>query len=273
MHRKGRLRFFSKLLFPHEHSPLDSEIPILEQLDFRAWLGNQPPAQELQYQLYLELTRQQDDLLLFAKKALQASAEKHFTPAQFSAIAQSMLDLDRLANRLVSSYTNALADVDGLTGLLNRAAMERDLAQEVELAIQKSLPLSVAMVDLDHFKHVNDLYGHPIGDLVLQVMAERFSESLRPRDRVYRYGGEEFLILLPETSLHDAQPVLERLRRKACASPVQEGLVTLTQTVSIGVAQANLTEPYEQAIQSADKALYEAKQTGRNKVVCAQVWK
>lgn len=267
MHRKGRLQLFSKLLFPDDESALDSDASLLENLDFRIWLTNEPPSQKKQFQLYMELTSQQDTLLLLAKEALLSSAEKHFTPDQFSTMAQSMLNLDRLANRLISGYTNVLTDVDRLTGLLNRAAMERDLAQEAELAFRRSQPFSVAMVDLDHFKKVNDCYGHPMGDLVLQVMAERFSESLRPRDRVYRYGGEEFLVLLPQTYLHDARPVLERLRLKACSSPVQDGLVTLTQTVSIGVAQANLAEPYTQVVQSADKALYEAKKSGRNRVI------
>lgn len=270
MHRKGRLRLFCKLMFPSEESLLDSDVSLLEQLDFRVWLGNEPPPHEAYYLLYQELTHQQDALLLLAKAALVACVEKRFTAAQFAVMSQSMLDLDRLANRLVSSYTNALTDVDRLTGLLNRSAMERDLSQEFELSVQKALPFSVAMLDLDHFKQVNDQHGHPMGDLVLQVLAERFSESLRPRDRVYRYGGEEFLVMLPETSLPDALPLLERLRHKACASPVQGSDVTLKQTVSIGVAQVDLTVPYTKAIESADQALYAAKRAGRNQIVCAR---
>ena len=267
MHRKGRLRCFFKLMFPLEEGPLDSEVSVLEQLDFRVWLGHVPPAQEVQYQLYQELTQQQDAVLAYAKDALEACAQQRFTSTQFSVMAQAMLDLDRLANRVISSYTNALTDVDRLTGLLNRAAMERDLARETALAHKNSQPLTIAMVDLDHFKRVNDSYGHPVGDVVLQVMAERFLESLRPRDRVYRYGGEEFLVFLPETSLTDAESVLERLRRKACTQPVHNGSITITQTVSIGVAQVQPGAPYATAIALADKALYSAKNAGRNRIV------
>ena len=267
MHRKGRLRFFSKILFPNDESLLDLEVPVLEQLDFRAWLNVDPAIQEGQHQLYLELTRQQDTLLLLVAEALKSVEESKFTSNQFYTIAQSMTDIDRLANRLVTSCTNSLTDVDRLTGLLNRTAMERDLAQASKLASDDALPFTIAMVDLNHFKQVNDQYGHPTGDLVLQIMAERFSESLRPRDRVYRYGGEEFLVLLPKTSLNDALPVLERLRRAAASSPVNDGAVRLMQTVSIGVAQFNVAEPYAKTFQSADKALYEAKKPGRNQVM------
>ena len=267
MHRKGRLRLFFKLLFPNDESPLDLEVSVLEQLDFRVWINVDPASLEAQHQLYLELTRQQDNLLLLVTEALESADKAQFTSSQFYTIAQSMTDIDRLANRLVSSCTNALTDVDRLTGLLNRTAMERDLAQESKLASDDALPFTIAMVDLNHFKQVNDQYGHPTGDLVLQIMAERFSESLRPRDRVYRYGGEEFLVLLPKTSLNDALPVLERLRRAAASSPVNDGAVRLMQTVSIGVAQFNVAEPYAKTIQSADKALYEAKKAGRNQVM------
>jgi diguanylate cyclase len=271
MHRKGRLRLFFKLLFRNDESPLDLEVSVLEQLDFRVWLNVDPASLEAQHQLYLELTRQQDNLLLLVTEALESADKAQFTSSQFYTIAQSMTDIDRLANRLVSSCTNALTDVDKLTGLLNRAAMERDLAQESKLLSDVSLPFTIAMVDLDNFKLVNDQYGHPTGDLVLQIMAERFSESLRPGDRVYRYGGEEFLVLLPKTSLNNALPVLERLRSKAASSPVHDGPIKLTQTVSIGVAQSNVAESYAQTIQSADKALYEAKKAGRNQVMSERI--
>lgn len=154
MHRKGRLRFFSKILFPNDESPLDLGAPVLEQLDFRAWLNVDPVMQDGNHLLYLELTRQQDTLLLLVAEALESAAKSKFTSNQFYTIAQSMTDIDRLANRLVSSYTNALTDVDKLTGLLNRTAMERDLAQESKLASDDALPFTIAMVDLDHFKQV-----------------------------------------------------------------------------------------------------------------------
>lgn len=266
MHRKGRLRCFFKLLFPREVSPFDADIDLIEQLDFRPWLTTSPPTGSAQSQLYLELTRQQDKLLDLAKRAMKASSDQAFSPDHFAELAQAMSDLDRLANRLISGFTNVLADVDRLTGLLNRAAMNRDLELEAKRSNQNLTTFSIAMIDLDHFKTVNDRYGHPVGDIVLTHMAERFSESLRPRDRVYRYGGEEFLVLLPETALIVAQTVLERLRHRACLKPVNDGDINIRQTVSIGLVQVANGESPNDAIRRADQALYRAKANGRNRV-------
>lgn len=266
MHRKGRLRCFFHLIFPIEASPFDAEIDTLDQLDFRLWLTHAPPTASTQSQLYQELTKQQDRLLELAGAAMKATADRTFSPAQFAELAQAMSDLDRLTNRLISGFTNALTDVDRLTGLLNRAAMQRDLALEAERAVQKSTTYSLAMIDLDHFKSVNDQYGHPVGDAVLEQMAERFSESIRPSDRVYRYGGEEFLVLLPETGGDAAHFVLERLRQKACAQPVTDGVIKLKQTVSVGLVEVRQGESPDDAIRRADRCLYRAKESGRNRV-------
>ncbi len=265
-HRKGRLRLFFYLIFPKETSPFDAEIDILDQLDFRLWLIHAPPPASTQSQLYQELTNQQDRLLALTNAAMTTRSARKFAPADFAELANSMTDLDRLANRLISGFTNALTDVDRLTGLLNRAAMQRDLALEAERGVQNSTTYSLAMIDLDHFKSVNDQYGHPVGDAVLEQMAERFFESIRPSDRVYRYGGEEFLVLLPETGGDAAHLVLERLRQKACAQPVTDGVIKLTQTVSIGLVEVCRGESPDQAIRRADRSLYRAKESGRNRV-------
>jgi diguanylate cyclase len=266
MHRKGRLRCFFNLIFPTELSPFDSEIDILKQLDFRLWLTHAPPSASAQSQLYQELIKQQERLLDLANAAMKATTDRTFSPADFAELAQAMSDLDRLANRLISGFTNALTDVDRLTGLLNRAAMQRDLALEAERAVQNSTSYSLAMIDLDHFKSVNDRYGHPVGDAVLEQMAERFSESVRPTDRVYRYGGEEFLVLLPETGGDAAHPVLERLRQRACVRPVTDGIIKLTQTVSVGLVEVSKGESPDDAIRRVDRCLYRAKESGRNRV-------
>lgn len=266
MHRKGRLRLFFNLTFPTEISPFDADIDILDQLDFRLWLKNSVPTSSVQFHLYHELTKQQDRLLELANAAMKATSNRTFSPNDFSELAHAMSDLDRISNRLISGFTNTLTDVDRLTGLLNRAAMQRDLALEAESSAQNSTTYSIAMIDLDHFKSVNDQYGHPVGDVVLEQMAERFSESLRPRDRIYRYGGEEFLVLLPETASVAAQPVLERLRQRASSRPVTDGVIKITQTVSIGFVEIFQGESPDDAIGRADRALYRAKKCGRNRV-------
>lgn len=266
MHRKGRLSCFSRLIFPSECSPCGAEVETLRQLDFRVWLTHAPPDASKQSHLYKELIRKQERLLVLASAAMKATSERTFSPTDFADLAQAMTDLDRLANRLVSGFTNTLTDVDRLTGLLNRAAMERDLSTEAERASQQMEIYSIAMIDLDHFKNVNDVHGHPVGDAVLEQMAERFSESVRPSDRVYRYGGEEFLVLLPATRSDAAYPVLDRLRQRACARPVTDGDIQLTQTVSVGLVEVTSGESPSDAIRRADRCLYKAKESGRNRV-------
>ncbi len=106
-----------------------------------------------------------------------------------------MHEFNRVADRLSAGNTTSMTDVGELTGLLNRAAMERDLEREQAHALRTGRRFTIAMVDTDHFKKVNDDYGHSFGDVVLEILAERFVESIRLRDRVYRYGEEEFLVL------------------------------------------------------------------------------
>lgn len=123
------------------------------------------------------------------------------------------------------------------------------------------------MVDADHFKKVNDDYGHSFGDVVLEELADRFETSLRPRDRIYRYGGEEFLVVLPDTGLHQAEKVMERIRIRCSERPVSEEEISITQTVSIGLTEVNIDEEIDSAIERADEALYQAKESGRNRLV------
>ncbi len=177
-----------------------------------------------------------------------------------------MHEFDRLVDRLLSGVITTLTDVDGLTGLLNRTAMERDLEKELAHFQRSGRPFTVAMIDADLFKRVNDEFGHGFGDVVLETLADRFVESLRPRDRVYRYGGEEFLVLLPETPLESALPVLERLRRRASERTISDGSQAVRQSVSIGAAEIGREESVEVVVARSDQALYRAKQAGRDRV-------
>jgi diguanylate cyclase (GGDEF)-like protein len=130
--------------------------------------------------------------------------------------------------------------------------------------------LSLLMVDLDHFKSVNDSHGHPAGDRVLQKVAEAMDSQLRASDTLYRYGGEEFVILLPETDRSGALTVAESIRRKVADTViVVDGNQTITITVSIGVACfPQDTENQEGLLKKADQAVYAAKNNGRNRVCC-----
>lgn len=173
---------------------------------------------------------------------------------------------DRLAADV--EQTIAMAITDPLTGLRNRRYLETHLVSLVRQAREAELPLSVMVIDIDHFKRINDIHGHDAGDRVIREVARRLRAHTRSLDMTCRYGGEEFVILMPETTLDTAEGVAERLRRlieaEAFALPSQDEMLV---TVSIGVAGFTGPEDNGEAmIKRADQALYAAKGAGRNRV-------
>ena len=164
-----------------------------------------------------------------------------------------------------------LATTDQLTGLLNRREFDRLLVEEVERTRRFERPLARVLIDLDHFKSINDRHGHPAGDTVLRTVATRITETVRSLDRVARIGGEEFAVLLMETSVEEAMAAAQRLIEVMRGAPMAvSDEVRLPVTISAGVAVAP-THAKESAalIEAADKALYTAKRNGRNRVVLA----
>lgn len=162
------------------------------------------------------------------------------------------------------------AETDALTGLYNRKVIEERFEVEIEKADQLDYPISVLMADLDHFKKVNDTFGHPVGDEVIKIFGKILKESVRTSDIVARYGGEEFIVVLPETSSNDAIRVARRINREFTEA-VRRELATIqsfTCTVSVGVADYPACSEEKYAlISAADFALFKAKQNGRNCVV------
>ncbi len=150
---------------------------------------------------------------------------------------------------------------DPLTGALSRRFLPTILSREITLALRRESPFCLLLLDVDHFKTVNDRFGHTHGDAVLRKVSEIISAQCRPSDFVFRYGGEEFLIALPETSGTDGLEVAERIRRAVC-SELRSADTTVT--ASTGVAQFDGHPDYEHLIREADSALYEAKAKGRN---------
>jgi diguanylate cyclase (GGDEF)-like protein len=163
-----------------------------------------------------------------------------------------------------------VAVTDPLTGAFNREFLMQRLPQEIETAIDRDRALSIAMVDVDHFKSVNDHYGHGIGDVVLSEVARRLRGAIRGGDLLVRYGGEEFLAVLPKADAGRAWEVGERMRQRVCerAFEVGEGLALLLR-VSVGIAQWRTGELMPDLIERADTALYGAKDRGRNRVEVA----
>ena len=162
-----------------------------------------------------------------------------------------------------------LSSRDALTGLANRRQFELSLAREIDRVARAGEPALVLMADVDHFKKVNDTYGHLAGDAVLKGVATCLSNAVRREDAVFRYGGEEFAVLLRETPLQGALILAERLRAGVERARHQgEGIpAPLQVTVSVGVAMLGSGTSDEMLIHTADQALYHAKHTGKNRVV------
>ncbi len=170
---------------------------------------------------------------------------------------------------LVYPVLVAQSRVDGKTGLLNVSAWEREAEAELSRAVRTGSPLALALLDIDHFKAVNDTYGHLVGDKVLRAVADTLTAQLRPYDKSGRFGGEEFVILLPQTVEEDARHIAERLRRHVAgmAIPIDgaEGAQCVRLTISIGVSSMDASAcSLTDLLAAADAALYYAKQNGRN---------
>jgi len=178
----------------------------------------------------------------------------------------------RIQKALEHARTRRLASTDGLTEVYNHRTFQERLSQEIARADRYSRPLSLLMIDVDHFKVYNDTYGHPQGDIVLQDLARLLREMSRTSDTVARYGGEEFAIILPETDSVGAQKIAQRLREQVegYAFPGKEIMPGGTLTISIGVATHAPAGSKDALLQAADTALYTAKREGRNRVCVAE---
>ncbi|WP_460145071.1 GGDEF domain-containing protein [Pseudomonas sp. S2_A02] len=190
---------------------------------------------------------------------------------------QEQGSLESLLSALLFPMRNALlyraatqsALRDPLTDTGNRIAMDQTLQREIEMSRRHSQPLSLLMLDIDHFKHINDTYGHSAGDEVLKAVAASIKNQLRNVDMVFRFGGEEFMILLSNTSREAAAMVGERLRFAVQAQDyVAEGKM-IELTVSIGCSTLLPGESAESLLRRADSALYVAKREGRNRLAMA----
>jgi two-component system, cell cycle response regulator len=176
-----------------------------------------------------------------------------------------------LYNSSLIRRLEVLAAVDELTGVLNRRFGMKRLEEEFSRALRYSTSFSLCLLDLDHFKNVNDTYGHQAGDEVLRSLAAQLQKELRASDFVIRYGGEEFLVILPGASLADAYGIMDRIRRRVATYKLQYGSYTISYTFSGGICSypAKDVDDPSDLVRFADDAMYQAKNSGRNKIVTA----
>ncbi|MDH5750326.1 MAG: diguanylate cyclase [Rhodospirillales bacterium] len=205
-----------------------------------------------------------------ALSTIGAETQKPLPQGSYTAFMDTFAAFITHARRMEKAFAAASSNMDALTGLHNRQAMMNELEKEHDRIARSGNSACVALGDLDHFKQVNDTYGHGAGDRVLMASAERFLGQLRSYDTVYRYGGEEFLVYLPGADMETASRVVERLRRSLESAPIQLDFEkSIPVTGSFGIAVMDGTVPLKEVITRADLALYQAKDSGRNRLV---VW-
>jgi two-component system cell cycle response regulator len=221
-------------------------------------------------------------ILLTAKSELMSKIEgldcgadeyltKPYDMSELTARIRSMLRIKLLNDSLrnANKQLEELSVTDELTKLFNRRYLNRKLEDEFRRAVRYKRPLSCLMFDADHFKSVNDTYGHKFGDIVLRDIAKIILDTARLVDICGRFGGEEFLAILPDTNIEDARIVGERIRKKVEDFEFKDEHHSIHKTISVGIASLpNETIKDEfQLLEWSDKALYDAKMTGRNKVI------
>ncbi len=188
--------------------------------------------------------------------------------AVYDAFMGKVSTFNRQGRRFEKDFTAAHSYLDALTGLQNRKSMMNELFRERARAVRNKAPFSVATADLDRFKQANDTYGHRAGDQILVNSTQVFLSHLRPFDGIFRYGGEDFLFLLPHADVERARTIPNRLRRELASTSTELADGTLVWlTVSVGIASMEGPTSVEELIDRADKAFYVAKRRGRNQVV------
>jgi diguanylate cyclase (GGDEF)-like protein len=195
---------------------------------------------------------------------------KPFQTAELLARIRAAKRIVDLQNELLASNRRLalLSITDGLTQLYNHRHFQEELARAFEESSRYERPLSLAMIDIDFFKKINDSFGHAAGDQVLQAVSRIFHENIRSSDLAARYGGEEFAVMMPETDREDATAFAEKIRKAIEQSPIATHAGEIPATVSVGLATYPRSQmaSARELIESADRALYRAKHGGRNQV-------
>jgi two-component system, cell cycle response regulator len=247
---------------------LDWVLPEIEGIEICRRLRDRPEGAPYTYTVLLTAKSQKLEML----EAMDAGADdflsKPFDPAELKARLLAGKRIVELQQKLVST-NDALqfaASHDFLTRVWNRGEIVAFLRREMVRSRRSAAPLGIVLVDIDNFKMVNDKFGHQTGDCVLLEVSKRFSKNLREYDGVGRYGGEEFLLILPGCDLPTTTRRANEIRAAIANEQIVSDSTTMSVTVSMGVAMAEPSETVESLLHRTDTALYQAKHNGRNRV-------
>lgn len=226
----------------------------------------------LENELQAAEIRQQDFMLLATATALilvLVIALIAWRSYRMKALLQHDLTLRNKKLNEAVERVNHLANRDSLTGLLNRRAFQEIAELENNKRKRNQTPLTIAVADVDKFKEINDQHGHPVGDEVLKATAQRIKKSLRDVDTVCRWGGEEFILMMPDTSVENTRRLIQRIRRNLAQDPIQTASGTFSITLTFGIAEVR--SGIKEAIQAADDAMYTGKRAGSDRVVVSNL--
>jgi two-component system, cell cycle response regulator len=252
---------------------LDWVLPEIDGVEICRRLRRRTEQGQYTYVVLLTAKSKKGEML----EAMDAGADdflaKPFDPLELRARLLVGKRIIELQNKLVSANQSLefAASHDSLTGLWNRAEIRAFLQQELARAHRDGTQVGIVLADIDHFKTVNDTLGHEVGDLVLKTVAGCLRNSLREYDRVGRYGGEEFLLVIPNCDLTATTRRANQIRESVAQLPIGLGDNSMTITISMGATVAKSIGDLEQFVRRADAALYQAKRRGRNRVECADM--
>ncbi|MGO9088379.1 MAG: GGDEF domain-containing protein [Candidatus Sulfotelmatobacter sp.] len=253
---------------------LDWVLPGISGLELCQRIRARLQNEQYVYTIVLTAKNERTDLLAAMEAGADDFLSKPFDPPELKARLLAGRRIILLQRELIAARESLrfAATHDSMTGLLNRVEIISVLRREIARGRREQRPVAIVLADLDHFKRVNDTFGHSAGDAVLQEIARRFRSGLRVYDGVGRYGGEEFLLILPGCNLDAAMHRTNAIRRLIEQDVIVAPQASVTATVSMGVTIANLYRDVsvEALLEKADEALYQAKSNGRNRVECCE---